>query len=359
MDVIRLFRVRLITGALKCMQSGIFDSLNSLEGWVPDQEGNISGEYNKSDSLLTLSINPSSSLGVYKVSKKYSAKFGYGKWFHIAARARDPRLGGNLYIHFMIDRNTDSGKMLRLFSFHQNGATAWSNNCQIKGNMDEFSFSVGDLTVYPQGSQQRKWAMDFRSAFPPVIRPSLGQLVVYSFKYEEPSQGQDLPKIRIFINGYEISYENLDDSSPRPHIDMRTYHQISPNIDHEVEISLHAMTDGDAYKYPNNYRDLGCFASETPAIPSREDGYPHGHRNGIPIPSTFDFDFIMIGNGRDGDFDLNSVRQLIYAGRVGASSAIFLEMLSWQDAQFACPYMSEVEKEEVRHHPLGSLQFCH
>ncbi len=54
----------------------------------------------------------------------------------------------------------------------------------------------------------------------------------------------------------------------------------------------------------------------------------------------------------------SQVVNMMYQGRISTSTAIFLQLLTWQDAQFACPYMSLSEIQEVRQHPLGSPSFC-
>jgi hypothetical protein len=83
----------------------------------------------------------------------------------------------------------------------------------------------------------------------------------------------------------------------------------------------------------------------------------------IPAPaaqrdSNMEWDFVIIGNGLTDHSMLPAVKQLIYAGKISTSTALFLELISWSDAQFNCQYMSPGEISQVRTHPLGSPRFC-
>jgi hypothetical protein len=59
------------------------------------------------------------------------------------------------------------------------------------------------------------------------------------------------------------------------------------------------------------------------------------------------------------DFCLDRVKGDIFAGNVGTADAILQGGISWRNAQFNCPYMSEDEKNRVRLNPTyGSPDFC-
>ena len=342
---------------------GIVDefSSSSSEWLLFKNKPETPGSFTYRSGVLSIDAEPHDSQDTIGVEKIFQGKFGDGKWVHFKIRRDNIRFGSNFYAHFFVDKNPSTNEgWNRLFSVHHNGASMWkySNDCSLKSALDEFSLSLGDMMVYPKPPEYwGRWAYDFRSDFPANVRPSLDSWILYSVKYESSSE---MPRIRFFINGREISYRNPDDGSNIQILDTRTYQKISSSADHEIKIRFENASDGSSYKFPKNYRDQGCYANETPAWPSRADGSPYGHTSGAGLPATISIEYILIGNGRDGDFDKNYVKTLITSGGIpgGTSAAIFLEMISWQDAQFTCPYMSEAEKNEVRAHPLGSSSFC-
>jgi hypothetical protein len=70
------------------------------------------------------------------------------------------------------------------------------------------------------------------------------------------------------------------------------------------------------------------------------------------------WDFVIIASVNNmGDIE-ETIKGCIFDGRIPTSTAIFLELLTWQKAQFNCQFMSEEEKLLVRNHPLGSPEFC-
>ncbi|MEG4112668.1 MULTISPECIES: hypothetical protein [unclassified Microcoleus] len=60
-----------------------------------------------------------------------------------------------------------------------------------------------------------------------------------------------------------------------------------------------------------------------------------------------------------GDFCVARVKNDINAGNVSTSQAIFQGVISWQNAQSQCPFMSEEEKDRVRQATeFGASNFC-
>lgn len=75
-------------------------------------------------------------------------------------------------------------------------------------------------------------------------------------------------------------------------------------------------------------------------------------------PSRMEWDFVCVGEAGSDPKEVAAVRNLIFAGVVPTSVAIFVELIGWADAQFNCPYMDAFEVAAVRAHPLGSPAFC-
>jgi hypothetical protein len=73
--------------------------------------------------------------------------------------------------------------------------------------------------------------------------------------------------------------------------------------------------------------------------------------------STMQWDFVIVASDENRDSIRSNVLDMVYSGRLGTSTAIFLGLIPWQDIESNCVYMSQEEIERVRQHPLGSPDF--
>jgi len=319
--------------------ANVIDDLNQTEGWevlVPDPSY---GKVEFSNGMIAILRHPSTKMETVAVKKTYQVPFLDNTWIH--ALIRQPQgawLGADVYTDIRLNNDL-------IAEFDVNGEEHWFNNngrCTAK-NLDD-SYHIGlaaDNREYLTNEKSNfYWTNDVPVSYPPHVQIPYSKWTLYSVKYHVPEDG--VPRWHFFVEGSEIVYRDIGHFAPEGQ--FQNVATVKPHDgNNAVSFTLSILGDGDTYKKEKGYpgaEQRQCFSDVSPFWVDTNQA--------VHVDTArAEWDLLMVGNGTSGDFDLNTIKALIYAGRVSASTAIVTDMISWQEAQFTCPYVSHDEIRRV------------
>ncbi len=183
--------------------------------------------------------------------------------------------------------------------------------CQAKRFDDEL-FWGSPLIVGEAGGKNTDMRVGLSKALQGRIRYT--DWVVFSVKYD--AQG-DERRVRLFVDGEEIVYRDIDSAAPQGTIDNRLRPEAKrPEGPATISITLANFTDGDLYgdRSVNNGAGVhweSAFADMTPAIPD-----PDTPGRAIKRDSDFQWDWVMIVDEASVSRIAGRVKRLIEEGRL-------------------------------------------
>jgi hypothetical protein len=135
--------------------------------------------------------------------------------------------------------------------------------------------------------------LDMRTALPVALTNSVKYTnwTMVSMKYEV--NGADR-RLRLFVNGKEIVYRDIDSAYPQGSIDNHVVSTFDPGSNSVISVEFANFTDGDLYgdTSVNNgagIRWLHAFADNTPALP-----HPTDPAQAIKKDSEMQWDYMMM-----------------------------------------------------------------
>ena len=264
--------------------AAIFDDLNEPAAWSGPifQYGNpATGKAWFTNGVLTIRHSPVGRWHTVSMSRTWEADPRQGLWVHFRFRIREMLLGADLYA-------TVSFADEMVLQMGVNGEQHWVQgaDCQAKEFDDELFW--GSSVIVGEGHKRT----DIRAGLAdgPALRYTDWTLV--SACYEVTGSAR---RIRLFVNGREVVYRDLDAAAPAGAVDNRVRAECV-RLDKAVPVTvvLANFTDGDLYadtsvNKGDGIRWLRAFAANTPAIPHRSDP-----GKAVVKDSDMEFDFVLI-----------------------------------------------------------------
>lgn len=350
---IAVMAVGLGIGSVAAAPVGIIDELTDSTGWEIEPRDPSYGKVEFDNGTIIIFRNPTATMNDVAIHKTYRFPFRGNTWIHVLIRQpHGARLGADMYTDIYLNET-------KIAEFNVNGEEHWFNkNGQCTAKVLDDSFHIGlaadNGTNLENVSNSLTWTNDIPVSYPPRVQIPYSQWTLYSVQYHVPQDG--VARWRFFVDGHEIVYRDIGYFAPEGQFqNVATVRPRDGNND--VSFRLAVLGDGDHYKKGKGYpgaEQRQCFSDLSPF---RVDANQTAH----PDTGRIEWDFLMIGNAHHGDFDLNTIKSLIYAGKVSTSTAILTDMISWQDAQFNCPYVSHDEIRRVhmrKPRKPEALDFC-
>jgi hypothetical protein len=190
-------------------------------------------------------------------------------------------LGADLYATVSFD-----GEMV--LQMGVNGEQHWiqGGSCQEKSFDDEL-FWGSDVIV---GEGHKRTDIRVGLSEGPALRYTNWTLVSMCYEVQDNTR-----RIRLFVNGREVVYRDLDAAAPAGAVDNRVRADCL-RLDRPVPVTvgLANFTDGDLYadtsvNKGDGIRWLRAFAANTPATPHRSDP-----GKAVVKDSDMEFDFVLI-----------------------------------------------------------------
>ena len=273
----------ILTAALLVCGGVLFrDDFDAQTGWRgPVHEYGVkeTGDAYVRDGVLAIVHAPVAKWHSVSMSRDLEGPLRPGTWFNFRCRAREMLLGADLYITVKAGE-----KVVAQFGF--NGEQHWIQGryCEPKEWNDEF-FWGSDLIVGEKGGKRT----DIRVGLPRGLRGKVKytEWTLFSLKYEAA-------RLRMFVNGQEIIYRDLDCPWPQGLVDNRLSPGYSNGIQGGLRIILANFTDGDLYSDTsvNNgdgIRWLHAFAANTPALP-----HPTDPKRAVLKDAVFEWDQVSV-----------------------------------------------------------------
>jgi len=304
-----------LVGALGAAQgTAIFDDFGDPAVWIGPvyQYGNrATGDAFISDGVLTVRHAPVAKWHTVSMQRTCQCVVGPDTWFHFRFRAREMLLGADMYTTVTVDDQT-------LIQFGVNGEQHWVQGarCQAKQFDDEL-FWGSPLIVGEAGGKNT----DMRVALAEALRGRVRYTdwVLFSARYEA---GPAERRVRLFVEGEEIVYRDLDAAYPEGGIDnhLRSEARL-PDGPATVTITLANFTDGELYADRKVNDGAGvrwehAFADQTPAIPDPDDP-----AKAVKRDADFEWDWVMIVDEARKPPLRRQVQRLIRQGRLPAETA--------------------------------------
>ena len=348
--LVGLIGVLAATIAQSAFASGIIDDMKTSSGWVISPRDARFGYVAFSAGTMNLFRAPTSEMQDIAVTKKYRVPVLPNTWVHVRVRQVKPLLGADMYTIIRL-----GGK--KVAEFNVNGEERWLNNGMCMPRTNDNSLHIGlaaDNREYILNSHNSLvWTNDVPVIYAAPTGSSYANWNLYSIKYHVPEDG--VARWRFFVNSQEVFYRDVGYFAPEGQFqNVATVKPISG--ENELSIEATILGDGDLYKLKpsGTYASAlakGCFSDIAPFL--IDDS-----RIARPQTSNMQWDLIMIGNGLNGDFDVSSVKSLLYSGKFSTATAILTEMLSWKSAEFNCSYVSHDEIRTVRRKVADASDFC-
>ena len=340
-------------GSVAAAPVGIIDELNGSTGWWIEQRDPSYGKVEFSNGTIVIFRNATATINDVAIHKTYRFPFRDNTWIHVLVRQpQGARLGADMYTDIYLNET-------KIAEFNVNGEEHWFNqNGQCTAKVLDDSFHIGlaaDNRNYLENvSNSLTWTNDVPVSYPPRVQIAYWQWTLYSVQYHVAQDG--VARWRFLVDGNEIVYRDIGYRAPEGQFqNVATVRPIDGGND--VSFRLAVLGDGDLYKKGNGYagaEQRQCFSDLSPF-------WVDANHTAHPDTARIEWDLLMIGNAHHGDYDLHTIKSLIYAGKVSTSTAILTDMISWQDAQFNCPYVSHDEIRRVhRRKPRKpeALDFC-
>ena len=333
----------------------VFDDFSSSLGWVgPNYSYGFtdSGDAWIDSGVLTVRHAPKYKWHTVSMKKDFYLDFQPDMWIHMRFKLNEKLLGADMYTTIKLDDQM-------ILEMGINGEQLWyQNQVCVQKTWDDELF-IGSSVIVGESSGKRT---DMRVALSSTLagQVSYDQWVLFSMKFEAAGQTR---RIRFFVNGVEILYNDIDFYPPTGAIDNRLLDSYKPSYgNNKLSIELANFTDGDSYgdTSVNNgwgVRWLHAFADMTPAV-------PHSTTPALAVKKNSDmmWDCIIVhpGNRSGEDLDLLKpfVSDMIFGGRITVPQAVYMDLIRWQDAEVNAPWMSQDEIQSVRDLWLGSSYYA-
>jgi hypothetical protein len=301
--------------------------------------------------MLTLRRDPVAGFKFYAVfaEKTYNVVFEPNTWIHFRYKLGQRLIGADLYATVYVNNGI-------IAQVGVNGEQLWQRFQQCVPNVTDGEMFWGSDIINGYNGKIH----DFRVALTNGIDSGKfnNGWSLFSIKYEDNGGGNR--KVRIFVDGREIVYRDLDVVSPDGVINNGVVTGYSlPTGSCSLKIQFGVTGDGDLYSDTSvnggwGFNYYHAFADNTPAVPD-----PWIPANAIKQSQYMYWDYLLVNTTADAaNTVMPEVRQLILSGRLKVSTAIFTEQLGWQDAQNVFSlWTSDDEIPKIRLHPLGSPSF--
>lgn len=359
------------SGEVAAAPVGVIDELDDAEEikkWNVEPRDSSLGKVEFSNGRIAILRHPTVNLHDVAVHRTYQFPFRANTWIHVLVRQpTGTRIGADMYTDIGLNDPSMGSKCSTykacIAEFNVNGEEGWMNqngSCTEKSNCTEKdckqTFHIGlaadNLDYLNNVANSFTWSNDIPVEYPAGVKIPYSQWTLYSVKYHVP--GDDVPRWQFFVDGQEIVYRDIGNIAPEGQFqNVATVRPRDGNND--VSFRLAVLGDGDIYKWGTDYGGAiqrQCFSDISPF---RVDT----NQKVTPETARVEWDLLMIGNGRDGDFDQNTIKSLIYAGKIAASTAVVTDMILWRDAEFTCPFVSHDEIRRVRRkRTLEASDFC-
>jgi len=264
--------------------AAIFDDLNEPGAWTGPvfQYGNpATGKAWFTNGVLTIRHSPVGRWHSVSMSRTWEADVRQGLWVHFRFRIREMLLGADLYA-------TISFADEMVLQMGVNGEQHWiqGGDCQAKDFDDELFW--GSNVIVGEGHKRT----DIRAELGEGPASRYTDWTLVSMYYEVEDTGR---RIRLFINGREVIYRDLDAAAPAGAVDNRVRAGcLRPHKAVPVTATFANFTDGDLYadttvNNGDGIRWLRAFAANTPAKPHRSDPGKAEVKD-----SDMEFDFVLI-----------------------------------------------------------------
>jgi hypothetical protein len=205
-----------------------------------------------------------------------------GLWCHVCFRIKEMLLGADLYVVLRLDNEM-------ILQAGVNGEQHWVNDgkCQPKQFDDELFLGADVIAGEENGKRT-----DIRVGLPKGAQLRYTDWTLLSMGYEIIDGTR---RIRLFVNGHEIIYRDLDRHAPAGAVDNRVRAgclQAEKPVLFSVELSN--FNDGNLYADTSfnkgkGVRRLSAFAAQTPARPHVSDP-----AKAVPCHSDMLFDFVFL-----------------------------------------------------------------
>lgn len=311
----------LATALLARAEPAIIDEFDADDGWtLPIYQYGIAetGDAEIVGGTLRVTHRPVGRYHMVSAQKTYSADARQSVWLHFRFRELEPLLGANMYTHVWL------GPQL-IAEFGMNGEQHWRmfSRCERKEWDDELFFG-SPIIMGEEGGKNT----DMRVALP---EPLLGEVRytdyhVFSVKLE--LAGDDR-RLRLFVDGFEPLYRDIDAEAPRGAIDNRIVADFQAlEGPAAVRVGLGIMTDGDLYADTSanggeGIRWLHAFADMTPALP-----HPEIPSSAVKRDSVMLWDWVMIVPDARARELSSTIHGMVARGDMAPGVARRLDMLS-------------------------------
>jgi hypothetical protein len=295
-----------------------FRSRGSWSGPIYQYGDRSTGDAAITDGVLRVTHAPRARYHMVSMEKAYSLDFSPGTAFHTRFRCKERLLGADMYVTLTLD-----GK--QLVQLGVNGEMHWRmfKQCALKAWDDELFW--GSPLI--RGAVDYRKTTDFRTALP---KARAGKLLytdwhLLSVCYDGAG---DERRLRVFVDGDEVPYRDLDAAAPQGRIDTHFAPGMAPLEQRsKLTVSLGLMTDGDLYGDTRvnggaGVRWLHAFADNTPAIPSPTDPAAAVKRN-----ATVYWDYLIIASPTTLGSIAPDIRRLLREGRLDRRVAAKLGLL--------------------------------
>lgn len=232
--------------------------------------------------ILTIRREPVGKWHAVSMKRAWTVDPRHGLWGHVRFRIKEMLLGADLYVTVSLDNEV-------VLQIGVNGEQHWIQGakCQPKQLDDELFWGSSVIIGEEDGKRT-----DIRVGLPEIARLRYTDWTLISMYYDVTDGAR---RIRLFVNGHEIVYRDLDAAAPAGAVDNRVRPECLRACK-PVRVSLERanFADGDLYADTSvndgaGVRWLHAFAVNTPARPHSSDP-----RRAEPRPSDMQFDFVLI-----------------------------------------------------------------
>ncbi|MHB9071277.1 MAG: FG-GAP repeat domain-containing protein [Sedimentisphaerales bacterium] len=331
----------------------VFDDFEDATSWdVPVFQYGQSGYGDGwiDNGQLTLQRDPVAGFKFYAVfaEKTYGmTNFLPNTYVHFRYKLGERLIGSDMYATVYLNDNI-------LAQVGLNGDQLWKSfEYCVPKDIDDEIFWGSDL-IYGYGGRVHDFRVNISADGLDSIRYNDGWSL-FSIKYEDDGGGNR--KVRIFVDGREIVYRDINNTYPDGVIDNDVNSNYTlPNGSCSLSIQFGVTGDGNLYSNTTENGGWGfaykhAFADNTPAVPD-----PYVPANATKQSQYMDWDYVLT-NPVSREFS-PEVKQLILEDRLKVSTAVFLELLRWQDAEkFFGIWTSDEDVNDIRVHSLGSPNY--
>ena len=299
----------------------MFDDFDTVDGWelpIYQYGDTLSGDAAITDGELRITRKPRAKWHSVTAERTVQVRFEPGLAVFFRFRFEKRLLGSDFYLHLNI-----AGE--NWVELGVNGEQSWHmfRHCEEKAFDDELFYGSKFIAGQKPG-------IHFPDGKKTDIRAALGAETAGRIRWDDwrvfgvvwdDSEG-DNGRLRVFIDGDEIEYRDLDCMAPEGGIDTRFRNDVlklqaeqtsGNDRPDKLEIRFSAFADGDLYadKSVNDgegVRWLSAFASMTPAVPS-----PDGPETATPADAVLCFDYCLVIDSTcsESEFRQNLLNQLI------------------------------------------------